>query len=217
VPAEISLPVPFRFTVAGTPGQITGGVTSAIAAGLADSLAGTLIESEHPVAVSETTSLNTSEEHTSAVVNCADGFAITLPFRLVHKYFLPAELPVPLKLTVVQPQNAAMESALARGNGFTVSKNVSTLEQVPLSPFTIKVVVTEGVTTCVDSVESAKAYGGFAVHAYIVAPEADREAGWPAQIADGPLTVILIPAITVKGTEMVSIQLVKASLTITEK
>ena len=85
VPAVVSLPVPVSVMVVEAPLQTVAGVALTVAGGAGAVFAGTFTDFEHPVEVSVTSKVNTSEEHTNAVVNWAVESAITLPSALVHK------------------------------------------------------------------------------------------------------------------------------------
>jgi len=65
----------------------------------------------------------------------------------------------------MHPQNGGMGAATATGLGFTVTVVDMLCEHDPVVPRTVNVVVVAGETVWEASVESAKAYGGLAVHA----------------------------------------------------
>ena len=126
-------------------------------------------------------------------------------------------LPVPFSETLVHPQKLGMGAATATGNGFTFTFVESCCEHVPVVPNTVNVVVVAGETFCDACVESANAYAGLAVHAYVVAPVALSVTDCPVQMVKGPFIVILNPGEMENDVESVSTHPVTPSVTITVK
>jgi hypothetical protein len=88
------------------------------------------------------------------------------------------EAPVPVKVAVLPIHNTVgLELAVKVRVGFTVNETVVVLEQIPLSPVTVYIVVAVGVTTVADPVNAP----GF--HVYEVAPFAVNVDELPVQIA----------------------------------